>query len=169
MVGAQTILKQEELPSSQGDFRGVLTAPNGAGVRLLPGKEDVAAGASAASRAPLAGTLGERTAEQAVEVEGALVASTRGVDAKLPVTCRVELSPTGRQTASYFDHAETLLLRTVSDAEIVNVKLQYIGKPLTEALASARFFDTLMGRPGRLMFEVPVPVEGGEPAPTGSR
>ena len=38
----RTTPKLEELTSSQADFRGVLTAPNGAGVRLRPGEERLA-------------------------------------------------------------------------------------------------------------------------------
>ncbi len=110
---------------------------------------------------PLASAFGEQTAEEAVAVEGALVASTRDGDARLPMTCRVESSPTGRQTASYFDRAETLLLRTASDAEELSIFLRCTGKPLDMALASAMFLDALMGTPGRLAFEVPVAAGGG--------
>ena len=150
----QAILKQEELTSSQADFSGVLTTPNGVGTRLLPGEERLAGGTSPFVGPPLASISGEPTAEETAEAEGELVVSVR--DARLPVTCRVGPSPAGGQVASYFDRAETLLLRTASDAEELNIVLRYTGKPLDAALASARYLDVLMGTPGRLAFDVPL-------------
>ncbi len=153
-MDTQTTLRQEEVSSSQADFIGVFAAPNGVGTRLLPGEEHLAEKTSPFVGPPLASISGEQTTEETVEVEGELVVSVR--DARLPVTCRGESSPAGGQIVSYFDRAETLLLRTASDAEELNIVLRYTGKPLDAALESARFLDDLMGTPGRLAFEVPL-------------
>lgn len=59
-------------------------------------------------------------------------------DGRLPVTCRVELSRAGGQIASYFDRAETLLLRTASDAEESNI----------EPLQSETFYTISCGKKG---------------------
>ena len=107
------------------------------------------------------GVSGEQAAERSVVFEGALVVATRHGDVELPVTNRVDISFADKLTLTYFDRAETISLRIVPEEETLNAELRYIGKPLTEALASARFFDTLMGTPGRLVFEARLPGEGG--------
>lgn len=157
----QTTLPLEELPSSQSAFRGVLTAPNGARTRLLPGEERVAGEALPFVGPALGSIAGEQATEEAAEVEAAEVEGTLVVSARaarLPVTCKVERSPAGGQTASYSDSAGTLLLRTASDAQELNIVLRYTGKPLDAALASAKFLGALMGTSGRLALEVPLGV-----------
>lgn len=114
-MDTQTTLKQEELPSSQADFSGVFTSPNGVGTRLSPGEERLAGETSLFVGPPLASISGEQTAEETAEAEGELIVSAHA--ANLPVMCRVEPSPAGGQAASYFDRAETLLLRTASDGD----------------------------------------------------
>ena len=157
----QTILKQEELPSSQADFRGVLTTPNGGAVRLLPGEERLAGRTPPPSGPSLEGRSDERAAGETAVLEGALVAATRRGNVELPVTNLVEMAPRGGMTLTYVDRAETISLRIVPEAEFLNAELRYVGKPLAEALASARFFDALMGDPGQLVFEARLPGEGG--------
>jgi len=162
-MSAQAILKQEERRSSQEDFHGLITTPNGGGVRLPPGEEHVASESLAAPETPLADAIGEQATEREVEIEGALVASTRLVELKVPMTCRAEVSPSDSLTVSYFDRAETISLQIVFDEQLVHINTQYTDKPLEAALTSARFFQALMTMPGRLLFEVSVSVEGGEP------
>lgn len=156
----QTTLQLEELPSRQADFRGVLTAPNGAGIRLLPGEEQVAAEAPPPSRALAAEMSRERAAGETMVLEGVLTASTSGGDVQLPVTNLVEMPAEGGIRLTFTDRAETISLRILPEAEALNAQLRYIGKPLADALASARFFDALLGTPGRLAFQPHLP--GGE-------
>jgi len=158
----QTTLQLEELPSSQADFRGVLTAPNGAGVQLLPGEEQVAAEAPPPSRTPAAQTSRVQATGETVVLEGVLTASTSSGDVRLPVTNLVEMPFEGGIRLTFTDLAETISLRILPEAKALNAQLRYIGKPLADALASARFFDVLVGAPGRLAFQPHLP--GGEAA-----
>jgi len=131
---------------------------------LLPGEERLAGETSSSFQRPLPTISDEQSAGQSLVIEGALVAATHRGDVELPVTNLVEVSPEGRLTAlTYTASAETLSLRFVPEAEALTAELRYVGKPLTEALASAKFFDALMARPGRLAFEARLPGEGGGP------
>lgn len=131
---------------------------------MLPGEEHMASGAQTVPEPLPVDVTREQSIERTVEVEGALVAATRFGELKLPMTSRAELSTSDSLTVTYFDRAETLSLQIVFDEGILNINTQYTNKPLKAALPSARFFDALITTPGRLLFEVSVPVEGGEPA-----
>lgn len=162
---AQLAIKEEQRESRQEDFPGLPSVANGNGVRLLPGEGQLASEVvGAATEGLLTGAVAERTAVPVV-VEGALVASTRFGELKLPMISRAQLTSDGDPAIDFFDRAETLLLRIVGDTGVLNVKTQYIGKPLEAALSSARFFQALATTPGGLFFEVNELVEGGEPVP----
>lgn len=152
----QATLKQEELPSRQADFRGVLTGPNGAGIRLLPGEEHLAGEAPPPSR-PATVEIPRERAGETVVLEGVLTASTSRGDIGLPVRNLVEMPAEGGITLTFADRAETLALRIVSEEKTLNAQLRYVGKPLADALESARFFGALLGAPGRLVFEPRLP------------
>lgn len=160
-MSAQSLLKQEERVSRQGDFHGLLTTPNGGGVRLLPGEAATASQNATAIELLLTEPPDEQTAEDVLEIEGALVASTRFGEQTLPVMGRAELSADNNMTLLYFDRARTLSLQFVFDEELLNINTQYTEKPLREALQSARFLQALITTPGRLLFETSVPAEGG--------
>ena len=162
---AQLAIKEEQRESRQEDFRSPLSVANGNGVRLLPGEGQLASEVvGAAPGGLLAGAVAERTAVPVV-VEGALVASTRLGELKLPMISRARFTSDGDPAISFFDRAETLLLQIVGDTGVLNVKTQYVGKPLEAALSSARFFQALATTPGVLYFEVNELVEDGEPVP----
>lgn len=162
---AQLVIKEEQRESRQEDFPSLPSVANGNGVRLLPGEGQLASEVvGAATEGLFTGAVAERTTVPVV-LEGALVASTRFGELKLPMISRAQLTPDGDPTISFSDYAETLLLRIVGDTGVLNVKTQYIGKPLEAALSSARFFEALATTPGVLYFEVNEFVEGGEPVP----
>ena len=162
---AQLAIKEEQRESRQEDFRSPLSVANGNGVRLLPGEGQLASEVvGAAPEGLLAGAVAERTAVPVV-VEGALVASTRFGELKLPMISRAWFTSDGDPAISFFDRAETLLLQIVGDTGVLYVKTQYIGKPLEAALSSARFFQALATTPGVLYFEVNELAEDGDPVP----
>lgn len=153
----QATLKQEELPSRQADFRGVLTAPNGAGIRLPPGEEHLAGEAPPPSR-PTEVQIPRERAGETVVLEGMLAASTSRGDVGLPVRNLVEIPAEGGFTLAFADRLETISLRIVPEEKTLNVEFRYVGKPLADALQSARFLDVLLDAPGRLAFESRLPV-----------
>lgn len=161
---AQLVIKEEQRESRQEDFPSLLSVANGNGVRLLPGEGQLASEVVGAAAERFTGAVAERTIVPVV-MEGALVASTRFGELKLPMIFRAQLTPDGDPTISVSDYAETLLLRIVGDTSVLNVNTQYIDKPLKAALSSARFFEALATTPGVLFFEVHELVEDGEPVP----
>lgn len=159
----QLAIKEEQRESRQEDFPSLPSVANGSGVRLLPGEGQLATEVvGAATEELLTGAVAERTTVPVV-VEGALVASTRFGELKLPMISRAQLMSDGDPIVSFSDYAETLLLRIVGDTGILNVNTRYIGKPLEAALSSARFFEALATTPGVLYFEVNELIEDGDP------
>lgn len=161
---AQLALKEERRLSRQEDFRPLASSADGDGDWLLPGEEYIASETHATSQGLFTDVVGERLSAP-MELEGALIASTRFGELKTPMISRAELLPDGTPTFGFFDRDETLRLQVVGDTGTINVKTQYTGKPLAAALSSARFFEVLVTTPGRLSFEVVELVEEGEPIP----
>lgn len=170
---AQLALKEERLPSRQGDFHGSLFSLNGDGVQLLSGEysreEPIPSEVRDALEAEFVGVaqddVGEEQTITPVVIAGALVVSMGVGEIKYPMIAHAERSPDGTVTITFYDQAEALRLQIVGDTGTLNVKTQYTDKPLVTALSSARFFEVLATTPGLLSFEVNEVVGGGETIP----
>lgn len=158
---AQSTLVEETLQSQREDFHGSLVSVNGDWVRLISGEGQTSSEVGIVSK-----TILTPAADQQVEVEGALVVSSRLGEARVPMISRGERLPNGDLTIRFFDTSETLRLQIAGDTGALNIKIQYSDKPLAAALKSARFLEMLATTPGVLSFEVYQLVEDGVPIPS---
>ncbi len=149
---AQLSLKEEKLPSREATFRDSHLLPNGDRVRFVPADGDVA---SAVHTAPSDDSIESKTTPV---VRGTLAAFTHFGELRVAMNIQIEPLPDGSMRSRFFDEAKTLKLEfhtSPDEAEgSLNIRVQYVDKPLDASLLGARFLEVLATQPGELYMEL---------------